>query len=90
VAHSPESDRYEVDVSALAIDDVKMRVVGDRAICLKRIARGYGALDNRCPYQGGPFLLRWPSRAGLRWSRYGPQDAGSELAGRGTPAYRPG
>jgi len=55
VAQAPESDRHEVDVSGLAIDGVTTQIVGDRAICLTRIARGYGALDNRCPHQGGPL-----------------------------------
>ena len=53
--NSAGSDRHEVDVSHLPIDGVAKQVVGDRAICLTRIARGYGALDNRCPHQGGPL-----------------------------------
>ena len=30
-------------------------VAGGRALCLARTAAGYGALDNRCPHQGGPL-----------------------------------
>jgi thiamine pyrophosphate-dependent acetolactate synthase large subunit-like protein/nitrite reductase/ring-hydroxylating ferredoxin subunit len=30
-------------------------VVADRALCITRTAQGYGALDNRCPHQGGPL-----------------------------------
>ena len=30
-------------------------IAGGRAICVARTAAGYGALDNRCPHQGGPL-----------------------------------
>ena len=55
MAQVPESDRHDVDLSRLPIDGVTMQVVGDRAVCFTRVARGYGALDNRCPHQGGPL-----------------------------------
>ena len=39
----------------LAVGHVKTVVAGGRAVCLTRTAAGYGALDNRCPHQGGPL-----------------------------------
>ncbi len=37
------------------VGEVELVVVDGRAICLARIEAGYGALDNRCPHQGGPL-----------------------------------
>lgn len=30
-------------------------IAGGRAVCITRTADGWGALDNRCPHQGGPL-----------------------------------
>lgn len=46
---------HEVDVADLATGEVTALVVGGRAVCLVRTERGIGALDNRCPHQGGPL-----------------------------------
>ena len=46
---------HRVDPGDLKMGEVCSLVVGDRAICLTRTAEGYGALDNRCPHQGGPL-----------------------------------
>ena len=46
---------HEVDLADLAVDQVTALVVGGRAVCLVRTERGIGALDNRCPHQGGPL-----------------------------------
>lgn len=54
----------KVDPDGLAGDQVTTVVAGGRAICLTRTAEGYGALDNRCPHQGGPL-------GGCRKSRQG-------------------
>ncbi|MBX3286176.1 MAG: Rieske (2Fe-2S) protein, partial [Actinobacteria bacterium] len=40
---------------ALAEDRVTTVVAGRRSLCLTRSGGGYGALDNRCPHQGGPL-----------------------------------
>jgi pyruvate oxidase len=44
-----------VDPGGLAEGRVTTVVAGGRAVCLTRTAAGYGALDNRCPHQGGPL-----------------------------------
>ncbi len=46
---------HKIDPGGLEVDSVCMVVVGDRALCLTRTEEGYGALDNRCPHQGGPL-----------------------------------
>ena len=46
---------HRVDPGDLEEGHVTALVVGDRSICLTRTAGGYGALDNRCPHQGGPL-----------------------------------
>jgi thiamine pyrophosphate-dependent acetolactate synthase large subunit-like protein/nitrite reductase/ring-hydroxylating ferredoxin subunit len=46
---------HKVDPGDLEEGHVTSVVVGDRAICLTLTAAGYGALDNRCPHQGGPL-----------------------------------
>jgi len=46
---------HRVETGDLEEGHVTSVVVGDRAICLTRIAAGFGALDNRCPHQGGPL-----------------------------------
>src|SRR5258707_15105233 len=43
------------DRDGLAEGRVMTVVAGGRALCLTRTADGYGALDNRCPHQGGPL-----------------------------------
>src|SRR4029077_1320455 len=45
----------KVDPDGLAEGQVMTVVAGGRACCLTRTAEGYGALDNRCPHQGGPL-----------------------------------
>jgi pyruvate oxidase len=45
----------KVDPDGLAEGQVMTVVAGGRALCLTRTAEGYGALDNRCPHQGGPL-----------------------------------
>ncbi|MEN3273648.1 MAG: hypothetical protein V7636_2409 [Actinomycetota bacterium] len=39
----------------LDVDAVTTVVAGGRAVCVIRTADGWGALDNRCPHQGGPL-----------------------------------
>ena len=46
---------HEIDADDLAVGEAKAVVVGGRAVCLARTADGLGALDNRCPHQGGPL-----------------------------------
>ena len=46
---------HKVDPAGLEIGRVTVVLVADRAICLTRTEDGYGALDNRCPHQGGPL-----------------------------------
>ena len=43
-------DRPDIDVGT-----VTTVVVGGRAVCVTKTADGWGALDNRCPHQGGPL-----------------------------------
>ena len=40
---------------ALAAGEVTTVLAGERAVCVIRTADGWGALDNRCPHQGGPL-----------------------------------
>jgi nitrite reductase/ring-hydroxylating ferredoxin subunit len=44
-----------VDRPELLEGRVTTIVAGQRAICLTRTETGWGALDNRCPHQGGPL-----------------------------------
>ncbi len=46
---------HRIDPGGLASGEVTTVIVGDRALCLTRTEHGYGALDNRCPHQGGPL-----------------------------------
>ena len=46
---------HEVDATDLAVGEAKTVVAGGRGVCLARVERGLGALDNRCPHQGGPL-----------------------------------
>lgn len=39
----------------LEVGEITSVVVAGRAVCLTRTDQGYGALDNRCPHQGGPL-----------------------------------
>lgn len=43
------------DLDELAENRVKTVVAGRRSICLTHHDGQYGALDNRCPHQGGPL-----------------------------------
>src|SRR5437763_5443486 len=45
----------KVDPAGLEVGQVTTVVAGGRAVCLSRTGDGYGALDNRCPHQGGPL-----------------------------------
>ena len=44
-----EWHRLDVD---LEMGEATTVVVADRAVCVTRTERGYGALDNHCPHQG--------------------------------------
>jgi len=49
------TDWHEAEVGEIAVGEVTSAIVAGRAVCLARIERGLGALDNRCPHQGGPL-----------------------------------
>jgi thiamine pyrophosphate-dependent acetolactate synthase large subunit-like protein/nitrite reductase/ring-hydroxylating ferredoxin subunit len=44
-----------VEKPELPVGRVTTVVAGGRAICITRTEAGWGALDNRCPHQGGPL-----------------------------------
>ena len=46
---------HKVEADDPEVGEVTSAVVAGRAVCLARIKRGLGALDNRCPHQGGPL-----------------------------------
>jgi pyruvate oxidase len=50
-----ETAWYRVEPGPLEMDRVTTVVAAGRAVCITRTAAGYGALDNRCPHQGGPL-----------------------------------
>src|SRR6476646_10560322 len=50
-----ETAWYPVDPGPLDIDRIATVVVAGRAVCITRTEDGFGALDNRCPHQGGPL-----------------------------------
>ena len=53
-----EIERYEwyhVDPGDLPVGGVATVIAADRAVAITRTEDGYGALDNRCPHQGGPL-----------------------------------
>ena len=50
-----ESAWFKVEPGELEVDRLTTVVAAGRAICITRTADGYGALDNRCPHQGGPL-----------------------------------
>ena len=50
-----ETAWFEVHAADLALGGVKTVVAGGGGVCLARIERGLGALDDRCPHQGGPL-----------------------------------
>src|SRR6476620_10866724 len=50
-----ETAWFKVNPGELEIDRLTTVVAAGRAICITRTADGYGALDNRCPHQGGPL-----------------------------------
>ncbi|MGH3074213.1 MAG: thiamine pyrophosphate-binding protein, partial [Gaiellales bacterium] len=50
-----ETAWYPVDPGPLEVDRIATVVVAGRAVCITRTADGFGALDNRCPHQGGPL-----------------------------------
>ncbi len=50
--------RYEwfrVDPGDLEVGEVTTVIAAQRAVAITRTEAGYGALDNRCPHQGGPL-----------------------------------
>src|SRR4051812_47300899 len=44
-----------VDPGRLDVGQVTTVVAAGRAMCITRTEDGFGALDNRCPHQGGPL-----------------------------------
>ena len=46
---------HEVETDDLGANEVKAVVAAGRSVCLARTEKGLGALDNRCPHQGGPL-----------------------------------
>ncbi len=46
---------YKVDDDPPDPGEVTLAIVAGRAVCLTRIGGRLGALDNRCPHQGGPL-----------------------------------
>ncbi len=46
---------HRVDPGDLGVGEVTTVVASGRAVCITRTDDGYGALDNRCPHQGGPL-----------------------------------
>jgi pyruvate oxidase len=50
-----DTDWYRVEPGELEIGRVTTVVAAGRALCITRTDEGYGALDNRCPHQGGPL-----------------------------------
>jgi thiamine pyrophosphate-dependent acetolactate synthase large subunit-like protein/nitrite reductase/ring-hydroxylating ferredoxin subunit len=51
----PDTAWFKVEPGELDVDRVTTVVAAGRAICITRTPNGYGALDNRCPHQGGPL-----------------------------------
>jgi len=52
---SSQTAWYKVEPGELEVDRLTTVVAAGRAICITRTSDGYGALDNRCPHQGGPL-----------------------------------
>lgn len=46
---------YKIDPGPLDMDGITTVVAAGRALCITRTSDGFGALDNRCPHQGGPL-----------------------------------
>jgi pyruvate oxidase len=46
---------YRVEVGELEVGRLTTVIAAGRAVCITRTEQGYGALDNRCPHQGGPL-----------------------------------
>ena len=53
--HEMATQWHKVEPGEMEAGDVAMVVVADRALAITRTAEGWGALDNRCPHQGGPL-----------------------------------
>jgi len=45
----------KLDVGDLAVGRITTCVAAGRAVCITHTDDGYGALDNKCPHQGGPL-----------------------------------
>ncbi len=52
---SDSTEWHRIDPGEMQANTVTTVVAGGRAICVTRTADGFGALDNRCPHQGGPL-----------------------------------
>ena len=55
---SQEIERFEwlrVEPGEVPIGGVTTVIAADRAVAITRTEHGFGALDNRCPHQGGPL-----------------------------------
>ena len=50
-----ETAWYTVDAGPIEVGRVTTVIAAGRAVCIARTSQGYGALDNRCPHQGGPL-----------------------------------
>ena len=52
----PDTEWYKVaELDELEDGRVRTVVAGHRSLALTRVGDQYGALDNRCPHQGGPL-----------------------------------
>ena len=49
------TDWHRIEPGEIDVDTVTTVVAAGRALCVTRMADGYGVLDNRCPHQGGPL-----------------------------------
>ena len=54
-AEDQQFEWHRIDPGAIEPGDVTTVIAGDRAIAITRTQEGFGALDNRCPHQGGPL-----------------------------------
>lgn len=52
---APDTEWHEIDPGPLEVGQVALVVCDRRYLCVSRTQGGLGALDNRCPHQGGPL-----------------------------------
>jgi hypothetical protein len=57
----------KVDPGVLHVGRVATVIAAGQPVCLARTEQGYGALDNRCPHQGGPSSRSSPPPATEHW-----------------------